>query len=407
MADFVFSFKDASVIINNQIMKNATGENEGTIIAEDLSNLVDVLKVINADSEIDLKNSVKSLIVGIHNVVIDRMVETKQFKMLRDAISYGGGIQRIMQTGLFTAQESHALNLAYAQGVTPYSYLDGKFYGSDASGGIIGEQTESFKVVHSISNTFYQTWFDNAEDLVKWMNSIAIKEQNTIKMMVSNLEQRVINMAIVKACTDDNARKISLIAEFNKMEGRTGTDTPTLTNDSKWTLSELKKYRDEFAYFGSFCKSVVARLVDYVARPSKKYNDGSILTWTPTSLIGCIINTQFATDLDFLATPVEFHSKDFTVDFQTIDTWQDFGGGLLPDYDTTTKIVMDGGTGADVEVENVVGFIYDAEGIGATSKLSQIGYEDVSAELFANVHNHQAFNYYVDPRLNAVALVLE
>lgn len=404
------TYSDVSNIINNQIMKNATGDNSGTVIAEDLSNLVDVLKVVNANNEIDLRNSVKSLLVGIHNYVIDRVIETKQFKMLRDAVSYGGGIQRIMQTGLFTAQESHILNLAYGDGVTPYSYHDGKFYGSDASATLI-DKTETWKVAHSVADTFYSTWFNNAEDLVKWSNSIANKEQNTIRMMIANLEQRVINMAIVQSATATTPRVVKLLSMFNDLQGRTTeptTDTPaTPVNSVKWTMAELRKYRDEFAYFSSYCKSLVARLVDYTKRPNKKYNDGSILTWVPTEKIGCILNTQFATEIDYIGNPVEFKSKDFTVDFETIDTWQNLGGGMLPDYASTTTITMDNGTSDDIVVNNVVGFIYDSDGLGCVNKLQKVTVENVGAEGFENYFNHNAMSYYVDPRLSSVALILE
>lgn len=399
----MYSYKNIADIINNQIMKNATGENAGTIIAEDLSNLVDVLKVINANNPTDLRNAVGSLIVGIHNMEIDRVVETKAFKMLRDAVAYGGGIQRIMQTGLFDAQESHILNLTYGTGVTPYSYHDGKYYGSDVSAALI-DKTETFKVVHSVSDTFYSTWFNNAADLAAWVNSVANKERNTIKMMVANLEQRVINMAIAQAITGN--RVIHLLDGFSTMEGRTETGDATLTNNAKWTKETIMKYRDEFAYFQAYVKSVVARLVDYVKAPNKKYNNGEVLTWVPTEKVGVVLNSEFATQIDYLGA-IEFRNKDFNVAFETINTWQDLGGGMLPEYDTTTKIVIDGGEDDDTTINNVVGFIYDADGLGVVNKLSKITVEPVGAEGFENYHNHQANSYFVDPRLSSVVLMYD
>lgn len=396
----MYTYKNVAIILNTQIMPNATGENAGITIAEDLSNLVEVLKAINADNPTDLRNALTNIITGVHNEVVSRMLKTKHFKMLRNAIEFGGGIQRIMQTGLFTAQESHILNLAYGEGVTPYSYHDGKFYGSEASAAV-QTMTETFKVVHSVADTFYSTWFTNAADLVKWVNDIAIKEENTIKMQLANLEQRIINMAIAQANAGN--RVVHLLTMFNDLEGRTETGDATLTNNSKWTKATLMKYRDEFAYFQSYTKSIVARLVDYVKRPNKKYNNGEILTWVPTDEIGVILNTQFATEIDFLGA-IEFRNKDFTVDFETVDTWQDLGGGMLPDYSTTTKILIDGGEDEDIEINDVVGFVYDAAGLCVVNKLSKITVEIVGAEGFENYHNHQANSYFVDPRLSAVVL---
>lgn len=397
------TYKNVATIINQQIMKNATGDNEGTIIAEDLSNLVDVLKVVNSASVPDMRNAVNNLIVGIHNYVIDRLIETNTFKMLRDSVAYGGAIQRIMQSGLFDAQESHILNLQ--NGV---SYLDGKFYGSDPSAAV-QELTATFKVVHSVADDFYSTWFNNAEDLVKWANSVALKERNTIRKEVAELEKRVINKAIVTVASGN--RKVQLLTMFNAMEGRTvnpSAQAPaTLTNNVKWTLTELQKYRDEWAYFGSFCKSVVARLVDYVKNPNKKYNDGTVLTWAPSEVIGVVMLSQFANEIEYLGTPVEYSSKSFIVDYSTVDTWQNIGTAMLPDYATTATIKETAADDQTVTVNNVVGFIYDIDGVGVINVLSKPTYEDVGAEGFGNIHNHQANRYFVDKRLSGVVITLD
>ena len=264
------TYKNIANIINNQIMKNATGDNGGTGIAEDLSNLVEVAKVINASSVPDMRNALNNLVVGVHNYVMSRMIETKEFKMLRDAVAYGGGIQRIMASGLFTAKESHLLSLT--SGV---NYHDGQFYGLTPSSALV-EETKTFKVVVSVADDFYSTWFTDAQKLSDWLNLVAVTEENTIRMEIAELEKRVIVKVVSEAMK--GGRKVELLTMFNNMEGRTTEGIATLTNENKWTLSELKKYREEWAYFASFCKEVMARLVDYIKAPNRKYNDGSTLT---------------------------------------------------------------------------------------------------------------------------------
>lgn len=394
------TYKNVADIINQQIMKNATGDNNGIIIAEDLNNLVEVAKVVNSSSVPDMRNAVQNLVVGVHNYILSRMVEEKGFKMFRDAISYGGALQRIMSTGFFDAMESHILNLQ--NGV---DYTDGTFHGSELSASTV-EHTDTFKVAYSVAQDFYSTWWDNAEDLVRWMNEVANKERNTIRKQLNELEQRVINMSIVNCLKADTPRQIKLLTLFNAKEGRTGNDTPTLTNDSKWTLTELQKYRDEWAYFGSFCKSVIARLIDYVKAPSKKYNDGTVLTWTPTEKVGIVMLSQFSNEIEYLGTPVEFNPKGFTVDYQTVDTWQNLGTDMLPDYSVTGTIEVVNGESSDM-YGNIVGLVYDADGLGVCNVLSKATTKDVGEEGFYTIYNHQANKYFVDPRLSAVAITLD
>lgn len=396
------TYSNIASIINNSIMKNATGENSGTIIAEDLSNLVEVAKVVNTDSVPDMRNALHNLIVGIHNFVLEREFETKSYKMFRDAISYGGAIQRIMDTGFLDAMESHALNLTSGT-----DYTDGKFYGDTPNSALI-EETKTYKLAYSVAENFYGTWFNNAEDLVKWANLVANKERNTIKKQVAELEKRILNKVIVECLGATTPRKVSLLSMFNAMEGRTGTDTPTLTNDSKWTLTELMKYRDEWAYFGSFVKSTVGKLVDFVKEPTKKYNNGEIISYSPSSKINAVFLSSFVQDLK-LGTPIEFNPMDTPVEFQTVATWQNLGADLIPDISTSGVIKVTGATAeADpITYSNIVGVVYDVDGCGIVECLNKVASKDMPEELFYTIFHHLGYKYFVDGRLNSVAITLD
>ena len=389
------SYKDIATIINTQIMKNATGDNSGTLIAEDLSNLVEVGTVVNASNAIDMRNAINSLVVGIHNFVLAREIETRQFKLFRTKEEYGGGIQRIMATKFHDAKSTSYHNLQSGT-----DYTDGKFYGTEASA-VVYENTEDFKVPVSYSEAFFSTWFSDAAELAKWANLVAITEKNTIKKYLYELEKRIIVKIAAESVKD--GRKIVLVDLFNAMEGRTETSgAPTLTNNVKWTISEIKKYRDEWAYFGSFCKECVANIVDYVREPNKKYNDGTTITYAPTSKVGVVMLTQFANDIKYLGTPVEYNPVD--MDFETIPYWQSGGSAMLPDYSIAAAIKTTDKT--DNTYNNVVGLIYDIEGAGITVVDDSVSYKPVPEEKFATTFHFLSNKYYIDKRLSAVSIIL-
>lgn len=386
------TYRNIASILNNQVIRNALGET--VTVNEDLSNLVEIANAVGDDT----KNVIKGLIVGIHNFVLSRIIESEEFNLLRDSIEYGGGIQRIMASGLFDAQESHILNLTHG-----VDYHDGKFYGVLPSANVV-EKVDTFKVAYSVADDNYSTMFNNASDLHSFANLVAITEENTIRLQVSELAKRVICMAIFdKAQT--NGSYINLMDEFNKMQGRNTEPTeelhPSSVNDVKWSFDELRKHRTEYAYFMSMAKSIVERICAYVKNPSRKYNDGTIVTWTPSKKTEVLLLKQFETEIAYYANPIEHNPKDISVNYKTVSTWQNATSELLPDYGISASVNNDGTT-----VENIVGFIYDVDGMGIITRLNKITTESVGSEGFVNIFHHMANNYYVDPRLNAIVIKL-
>lgn len=387
------NYSNIATILNTVVMPNAEGV--AVTVAENLSNIVEYGTAVASLTVDQLKDMNKKLVVGVSNWVLARLVEENHFKLLRDTVAFGGGIQRIMASENFTAQESHLLNLSASDG----SYHDGKYYGLSLSSRVYTE-TKTFKIVHSVAEEFERTMFMNAEDVAKWFGLVEVTERNSIINKINALEKRVIMAVIKNAYTD--GRKVQLITGFNTMCGYTG--------ESAKTLADIKADRDLWAYFSSYCKECVARVIDYVKEPSKKYNDGTVLTFSSTDKINVILNSQFANDIKYLANPIEF-SPNQLVDYDTVTAWQNIGTDILPDYSVTTEIKLTDGaeTPTVTTISNVVGVVYDVEGAGITfdTNGTRITVEDVGAEGFRNIHHHVAQKYYVDNRLPAVVFTLD
>lgn len=375
-----FTYKNIATIWNNALKPNEIGEN-AVMLAEDLSNLIDAGAY--ASNNIGLKNHFRNIIVGIHNYVITEMLEQNKFDILRSHEEFGGGLQRIMAQDFFTPQESAILNL-----VANVNYHDGKYYGLSANAKVY-LQTDTFKVVHSKAEDFEGTMFTNAEDLVTWFGLVAVTERNTITATKNALEKRLLNKMIEGCFTATSPRVIHLIAKFNDMTG--GNET----------LATLKADRAKWAYFASYCKEVIARLTDYVKQPNKKYNNGDNLTFCNDASV--VMLTEFKTDIEYLAQPIEYNPNGNTV-FKTVPWWQSGEDEMLPSYGTSATIK----TGADTHYDMIVACIYDRQGIGAESILEdKVTIESVQEEGFNNYHNHQAIRYYVDDRLTSVVLALD
>lgn len=379
------NYRNIATILNSSLMKNFVGNT--TTIAENLDNIVEVGKLISTITADDMKSFNNDIIVGVHNYVIQRILESKRFRLFKDTQEYGGAIQRIMATDNFTAQDSHLLNLV-SDGST--SYLDGKYYGLNLSARVYTD-TKAFKVVHSVSDDTISQYFTSAEEVAKYFGLLETTEMNTITAQLEALEKAVINKAIVDTISD--GRVINLLTAFNTYVGQS------------YTLTQLRANRDLMAYFGSFCKSLLAQLVDYVKSPNKKYNDGTVLIWAPADKIEVELLTQFATDIEYIGNPIEPNPA-VMVTFDTIPAWQNAGTDMLPSLAIASTIVTTNGTTSS-SVDNIVGFVYDVDGLGITTKRNKVTVEQVGAEGFTNFHHHLANNYFIDKRMSAVALVLE
>lgn len=383
--------KDISTILNETIDLNELGIEES--FAEDLTNFTDIGTQISANSYVDLRDTAKKIIVGVRNWVLERTLERKRYKFLRDAYEYGGALQRIVEADFYETSTSHMLNLNSAHG----SYHDGKYYGTNPTSRVY-QDVDTFKIVHSMADDFEKTFVTDLTEFKEWINRVAVKERNSIIKRYNELEKRLINRAIVESIKD--GRVIHLLTRFNTLVG----NNPVTS--APWTLTQINADRDIKAYYGSFCKSVARQIMDYVKDPNKKYNNGEVVTFCPTEKTACVMLSKFVTDIDYLGTPVEFNPKEFT-EFETVNAWQNSGIDLLPDYAICGNITVvdESGDEGKTEYNNICGFIYDVDGIGVTNVHDKITVEPVGAEGFVNYHHHVANKYYVDERFTGVVLV--
>lgn len=383
------NYKNIATILNSEIMVNALGAS--VTVAEDLSNVVELGTKISALTADQLKNYKKSLVVGVYNYFINRLYESKRFDILKDTISYGGALQRIMSSGLLTAQDSHLLNLINGQ-----SYLDGKFYGLSTDSTVY-EDTKAFKVVYSISDDEFAQNFTNAADTAQYIGLLMTTVENTVNIEVAQLEKRILLVLMSQAYT--GGRRIRLLTEFNKKLGLTSTDA--------YSMDDIRQDRDLMAYFSDFCKSVFARITDYLTEINKKYNDGTVTTFTPKSDIKSVFITEFATDIEYLGNPRDYNAPDMPA-FETVSAWQNTTTSMLPELNAASSFkIAQGEDEEPITYSHIVGTIYDRQGAGITIRANKVTLEPVGSEGFTNHHLHLISNYFCDGRLSAVIFTLD
>lgn len=372
--------KQISNFLNTAILPNMLGENSAPV-AEDLSNYIDVGTKLSALDENTLKDFKKRLAVQISNYVIERTLEKKYFKMYKNAQEYQGALQRIVASGLLQTQDSHIINLVNGQ-----SYVDGKYYGVDIDSTIYTD-VDTFKVPYSISDDDWKLFFTSMEDMRRVISLIYNAEQNTITAYLNALQKRLY-MSMIENCHDNN-RKLKLITLFNDK------------TDGEYTIEQIYADRKLLAYFSDFVKSVVQKMKNYIADVNKRYNDGSVTTFTPKENIELVMISDFISDVKNLGNPVDFSIPELNTD--EITCWQTTTDAMLPTLHDVSTITLSG----DKIINDVIGIIYDMDCVGITTFLDKVTTEYIGAEGFTNYFHHLANRYFYDKRFGSVIMTLE
>ena len=386
--------KQISTILNNSIMKNAIPEGSSfTQIAEDLSNIVELGQLVTEWTADTFKNFQQNLAVQIRTIVLTELLERKDFAMLKDSIEYGGAIQRVMATNLYSATDNVTMNPQ-----PNVDYLDGKFRGTNISSKVYTE-IKAFDVEYSISTTMWKHAFDSVEGVTKIVSIIYNTERNTITAELNELSKRIIVQMIIKA--SEGGRVIHLLSTFNTLLGRGTTTKPN------YTLAEIREDRLLFAHFSDYVKSVQNKLSEYVRTINKKYNDGSVINFTPADRIQTVMLVDFATDIKFIGDPVDFNIPTAGGRFELTDSWQTTGLGILPTFADVSKIMYVDSDEETQTLTNIVGVVYDIDTCGILNVQDSVTSMYVAKGDFNTYYHHLANEYFYDSRLGSVVLALD
>lgn len=386
-------YTDISTILNSEIVANALGQS--VTVAEDLSNIVEFGTAVGSLSADALKNFTKSVIAGVYTYAINRMIETKEFKLLRDSQTYGGCLQRIMNKGLLQAKSTDFLNPQ-----PNVNYWDGQWYGPDVDSKLY-EETKSFKTIISLSEDALAQWFNNAQDTDKLISMIYANEKNTVKFELMQLEKRVVVSLAYGAVT--GSRALHLITLFNNnIIGASSSADPNWKD-----ITAIKADRDLMAYFQAYCKECIMRAKDRLKDVQDITNDGTVITWSRDEDIKAVFISEFLNDMAWLGSPIQYHDTPLPLtDYETITAWQNAGNQILADYTLSTTITVDN-NGTPASETDIVGVLYDIESAGVTLRSERTVAEGPMPTGHINFHHNIAYNYFVDTRLSSIALCLD
>lgn len=395
--------KQYAQILNEVFVPNEFGNPDdestpGALIAENLDGIVDVGKKLSDLRSADFMDYMQQIAVGVVKTYFDgRRYTAPSFGLEFTAEQYGGAIQRVKARRM-KMQNSAILNpvSVYDDPNAP-SYHDGHYYGAPVDAKLYTQDVAG-KLVSSVSEEKLRKMVTSRQGWIDLLALLEANKENTLNDDMAQLSKSVLRKVIVQAA--NGSRRINLIPYFNAKFNLTGDDAVTLEN---WEANET---------FKLFCQKLIIRLKKAMREYNKKFNDGTIETFTPEEDIRVLLLTDFALALDFAKSSVYHEELTSIGEYETLDFWQNPGLDLLEEISTTSNfdkiLETDGATEpTETKISYVVGLIRDKYAAGIVQKLDYTSVEPVGAEGFTNFHHHIARQYWVDDRNASVVLCLD
>lgn len=375
-----------ATLLNETIVPNLLGE--GTTISADLSNIVDLGTALADVTAEDMQDYARDLVVGVaRNLFDSRAYRSETYGLMNDAREYGGVIQRV-KVRLYSATDSPIWTLQNGT-----DYFDGTYYGADIDSKIYTKDT-IFQVKNSIPVEKFKQSFTSADGVMGLIATIEQQVDNTITMELNGLAKTTLQQMIATSVA--NGQVIHLLTEYNTLAGLTGDDALT---------ADTCLYN---APFLRWCAMTIVRLRDLTQDMNKKYNDGSIETFTPADDLRVTLLSEFARSIEFNMEADTFHNDIVSVgEFNTINFWQNSSDDMLPSLGVTAEVKTNVGDAEPVTVSSCVGLLADRYAGGLSSRIDKITAQYIANGDYTTYFHHIANSRFIDTRNTGIVLCLD
>lgn len=385
-----------TVVQIKDLMNSVTTEilGKGDIVAEDLSNVVDVGKEIFDNTDVD--NYVKSLVNHIGKVIfVNRPYTGNIPSMLMDSWEFGSVLEKI-QADIPQATENKSWELQDGQ-----SYDPNVFYKPKVSAKFFNSKV-TFEVPMSFTERQVKESFSSAAQLNGFVSMIynAVDKSMTIK--IDSLVMRTMNNMIAQ----------TLHAEFPAV-----TDGSYATHTGTKAVNLLKLYNDKYTKtltaqaaitdpdFIRFASYIMGLYADRLGKLSTLFNVGGKERFTPADMLHVVMLSDFEKAASTYLYSDTWHNENVKLPAaETVPYWQ--GSGEDYSFAKTSAINVKINTGSDqataVTATGILAVMYDRDAMGVCNSDRRVTTQyNAKAEFFNNFYKYDA-SYFNDLNENFV-----
>lgn len=348
----------------NALTQQVTGKSD--LVAEDLSNIVDVGKEIFDATSVD--NYVKTLVDRIAKVVfVNRPYSGKTPKILMDAWDYGAVVEKI-SADLPQATENESYELQHGKDYSP-----NVFYKPSISARFFNNRV-TFEIDMSFTELQIKSSFSSATEINSFISMIVNAVEKSFTVKIDGLIMRTINAMIAETLhADTNGIKaVNLLAEYNSKFGATLTADKAITNGD----------------FIRYASMVMALYADRMARISTLFNIGGKDRFTPADKLLVVMLSDFKAAANSYLQSDTFHNE-FTAlpNAETVPYWQ--GTGENFNFASTSKIhvKLASDNTKEIEQSGILAVMFDREALGVANLNKRVTTNyNAKAEFYTNFY---------------------
>lgn len=385
-----------TVVQIKNLMNSVTTEilGKGDIVAEDLSNVVDIGKEIFDNTNVD--NYVKSLVNHIGKVIfVNRPYTGNIPSMLMDSWEFGSVLEKI-QADIPDATENSTWDLQDGK-----SYDPNVFYKPKVSAKFFNSKV-TFEVPMSFTERQVKESFSSAAQLNGFVSMIynAVDKSMTIK--IDSLVMRTMNNMIAQtlhaefpAVADGNYSKVTGTKAVNLLKLYNDKYTKTLTPETAIT-------DPDFIRFASYIMGLYA---DRLGKLSTLFNVGKKERFTPADMLHVVMLSDFEKAASTYLYSDTWHNENVKLPAaETVPYWQ--GSGEDYSFAKTSDINVKINTGAEtataVTASGILAVMYDRDAMGVCNSDRRVTTQyNAKAEFFNNFYKYDA-SYFNDLNENFV-----
>lgn len=375
----------------NAVTQEILGETG--VVAEDLSNVVDIGKTIIDTDNVD--NYVKKLVNHIGKVVfVNRLYTGGVPSVLMDSWEYGSILEKISaDLPEATINETWALEdkKDYSPDVFYKPSVSAKFFNSKVT----------FEIPMSFTEIQVKESFSSKEQLNGFISMLTTSIENSMTVKLDALIMRTIN----------NMTAETLVAELNTASSGDPVIDTTATGVKAVNL--LKLYNEtvetpltadnavtdpDFIRFATYQISMYS---DRMSKISTLFNVEKAERFTPKDLQHIVLLSDFAKASEtFLASNTQNAEMVALPKHETVPYWQ--GSGTAYSFDDVSTINVKTASKADVNVKGILGVIFDRDALGVSNLDRRVTTNyNPRAEFYTNFYKFDA-GYYNDLSENFV-----
>lgn len=388
-------YKQIGAIVN-EVYSELIGESEQ--INEDLSNIVEVGKVITSNTTFDdnYENYTKKIIDKVGKTIFheDSPVE-EHLPIYKDSYEYGSILEKI-RVEAPDAKEDYTFDL---ENYTPDEIFT--FDGAEASEKFYNNST-TFKIKISLPKRQIKSAFTSPSLMSRFISAIENRIRFKMAMYTSSLEYRTeCNLIAEKFKAGNTASLVNLFALYVDETG-----------NSSLTVDKALQDGD----FLRFCNLKIGMLSKFMAKPSILYGDGGFTNVTTKAQQTMIFLTDFDKALDTYLYSNNRHNEFVKLSgYSTVPYWQ--SGGTDNSFDVRSSInVIPASEGkapkssadnrAKIVQDGILGVIQDVRSCAVMCEHDEVESINVPDARFVNYWYFRDANYMTDTDENVAVLYI-